>query len=59
VAKNSAFKSINPDFKLKDIFDEIVQGFLKPGIIRQGKTYGGPARIVNRDVPSDQLSGIN
>ncbi|MGD9082257.1 MAG: hypothetical protein PVH72_01850 [Desulfobacterales bacterium] len=22
-----------PDLKLKDIFDEIVQGFLKPGII--------------------------
>jgi len=33
VAKDATFKSINPDLKLKDIFDEIVQGFLKPGVI--------------------------
>jgi len=50
---------LHPDIKLKDIFDKVVQGFLKPGIVGQGKTYGGPARIVNRDVSPDQLSGIN
>ena len=33
VAKDAAFNSINPVLKLKDIFDEIVQGFLKSGII--------------------------
>ena len=33
VAKDAAFNSINPILKLKDIFDKIVQGFLKSGII--------------------------
>ena len=33
VAKDAAFNSINPVLKLKDIFNQIVQGFLKPGII--------------------------
>jgi len=33
LTKNHKLGLLHPDFKLKDIFDEIVQGFLKPGII--------------------------
>jgi hypothetical protein len=31
--KNHKRVLLHPDIKLKHIFDEIVQGFLKPGII--------------------------
>jgi hypothetical protein len=33
LTKNHNRGLLHPDLKLKDIFDEIVQGFLKPGVI--------------------------